>query len=449
MMTPIEAAARLTGRPGRVLLHSGVRADGTGRWSFVACEPATTIEARGRSIIVRDGRGEPQAQFQGDPLVVLDELASAAGAQLPAAPGSAPVPVAIGYVGYEFGSALLPRVPTAAPDPADLPDLWFGIYDAVWRHDAETGRSELCGRDRRAQTKLAAALSERRWVGPMPTLGELIAAPGVDAAYRIGFERLQQYIRDGDVYQVNLARRLSAVIREEGDPLAVYRRLSETSPACYGAMLETEQGAIVSGSPERFLYRAPGSSRLETRPIKGTRRRIGDPAIDASVAAGLPQDEKERAEHLMIVDLERNDLGRIAQLGSVRVEGFGRVVELPNLYHMVSTVACRVAGGVGVRDILRATFPGGSITGAPKIRAMQIIAELESCRRGVYTGSIGYIGQAGALDLSIAIRTATISRGELALMVGGGVVSDSTCARELEETEEKAAGWRRSVFGEV
>jgi anthranilate/para-aminobenzoate synthase component I len=198
--------------------------------------------------------------------------------------------------------------------------------------------------------------------------------------------------------------------------------------------------AVVSSSPERFLHRAPGSDRLETRPIKGTRRRAGRPDEDARLAADLAADPKERAEHLMIVDLERNDLGRVARTGSVAVDSFARVVELPTVLHLVSTVSCLT--GAGAADILRATFPGGSITGAPKRRAMQIIDELEPFRRGVYTGAIGYLGQGGAIDLSIAIRTAVVSPSHLTVGVGGGVVADSTLGRELEETEEKAAAWR-------
>ena len=202
------------------------------------------------------------------------------------------------------------------------------------------------------------------------------------------------------------------------------------------------------GKVARRISATPTSGRsrhdtVETRPIKGTRARGADPASDAALAAALTADEKELAEHLMIVDLLRNDLGRVAELGSVRVDGFARVVSLPTVHHLVSTVSCRPRGDLAA--LLRATFPGGSITGAPKVRAMEIIRELEPSPRGVYTGALGWLGAGGTLDLALAIRTAVVTADRLSLSVGGGVVADSTPERELEETEEKAAAWRRAL----
>jgi len=245
------------------------------------------------------------------------------------------------------------------------------------------------------------------------------------------------------VYQVNLARRLSAAVLRRGDSLALYQHITNASAAAYGAVLDLGDTSIVSASPERFL--ALTGDRLETRPIKGTRRRTHRPAQDIALAAELRSDEKELAEHLMIVDLLRNDLGRVADIGSVRVDDFARVVELPTLYHLVSTVSCRVTPNISLSQLMGATFPGGSITGAPKLRAMQIIDELEPWPRGVYTGAIGYVGADGGLDFSIAIRTGVLRTDRLDVFVGGGVVADSTHTRELEETEEKASAWRRAV----
>jgi para-aminobenzoate synthetase component 1 len=184
---------------------------------------------------------------------------------------------------------------------------------------------------------------------------------------------------------------------------------------------------------------------VETRPIKGTRRRGQGAGEDARLAAELAADEKERAEHLMIVDLLRNDLGRVAETGSVRVDDFARVVSLPTVHHLVSTVSAAPRADAGAAALLGACFPGGSITGAPKIRAMQLIDELEPWRRGPYCGAIGYLGARGAIDLCIAIRTLVVCGGRLHLHVGGGIVADSTPARELEETEEKAAAWRAAL----
>ena len=195
-----------------------------------------------------------------------------------------------------------------------------------------------------------------------------------------------------------------------------------------------------------FLRREPGAPSIQTRPIKGTVARGRDRADDERLCAELSQSRKERAEHLMIVDLERNDLGRVSEVGSVTVEGFARLLPLPTVHHLVSTVSGRLREGVGLAELLTSTFPGGSITGAPKVRAMQIIEELEPVRRGAYTGAIGFVGLGGQIELSIAIRTAVLVAEALYLHVGGGIVADSRPDRELAETEEKALAWRRALW---
>lgn len=438
-MNPVAAAARLAGRRGRVLLHSGRDDDGCGRWSFVACEPIRSIEAWGRAIVVRDAAGDVEQRYDGDPFDALDRYARSEQTS-----GEWPVPRAIGYLGYDLGRT----IEALGPGPNlgdDVPDMWFGIYDAVWCHDRLTGRTCVAAESDRAGAALRQALDDGVAApGRTPEFGAL-RDDAHREAYERSVERIRDYIRAGDVYQANLARRLVAPIVTDGDALGLYCALLRSSPAAFGAVIEADGARIVSGSPERFLARDPGSDRLETRPIKGTRRRTGNAIRDAKIATELAIDEKECAEHLMIVDLERNDLGRVAQTGSVRVDGLGYLVELPTLYHLVSTVSCRVRDGVSAADILRATFPGGSITGAPKIRAMQIIDELEVARRGPYTGAVGYLGRGGAMDLSIVIRAAVLASGELRLHVGGGIVADSTPAREYEETEEKAAAWRAAL----
>ena len=443
---PLDAASRLAGRRHRVVLASGSDADGLGRWSFAACDPAQTIEAWGTRVIVRGDRGELIWQGDADPFEVLTERAREAGAQR--AHEGPPVPVAIGYLGYDLARVLEPSARWSPPEGAQrsLPDMHVGIYGAVWRADRMTGEAAVIGDDPRARAALEVALAAPGRGGEAPVFGTL--APADDPAgdrYRERFARVKAYIRAGDVYQINLARRLVAPIVHDGDALALLAALSSRAPAAYGALIETDYGRVLSASPERFLARASGERRLETRPIKGTRRRTGDPARDHQIAAELASDEKEQAEHLMIVDLERNDLGRVAEIGSVRVDSLARVVELPTLYHLVSTVSCELRADAGTADILRATFPSGSITGAPKVRAMEIIDELEDGCRGVYTGAIGYLGKGDALDLSIAIRTALLTGGKAHIHVGGGVVADSQADRELEETEEKTAAWRRAL----
>ncbi|HUH02476.1 MAG TPA: anthranilate synthase component I family protein [Kofleriaceae bacterium] len=442
---PLRAAANLAGRRGRVLLHSGRDDDGCGRWSFVACEPELTVEARGRRVRVRDASGAIARELEGDPLQVLQQqLEARAGA----GDDADPVPIAIGYLGYDLGRTI-ERLPPGPARGDDVPDLWFGFYAAVARWDgaaeARARDPEIVGPDPAAGARLAALLQTDRPLGEPPRLGALV--PDQDAGeYGRSVGRVRAYIEAGDVYQVNLARRLTAPIERDGDALGLYAALLARSPAPFGALIEADGVTVISGSPELFLRRAPGAARLETRPIKGTRRRDrSDAARDRALAEELGADPKELAEHLMIVDLERNDLGRIAEIGSVRVEALGYALALPTVHHLVSTVSCRVRPTATVADILRATFPGGSITGAPKIRAMQIIDELEPARRGPYTGAIGYLGAAGAIDLSIAIRAAVLAGGELRLHVGGGIVADSTAERELAETEEKAAAWRAAL----
>jgi len=444
--TVVDAAARVRGRRGRVVLHSGRDEDGLGRWSFVACDPVATIEASGRHVIERDATGTVTSERNTDPFTALEAFAGDGpnfftfGGEKVKKLGPSPHPTVIGYLGYDLGRT----IEALGPGPQrgnDVPDMWFGRYAAVWRHDATTDTATIIADTADARARLAHALIEPRPVGAPPRLGPL-RSDMTDADYTVKIDRILEYIGAGDIYQVNLARRLVAGVLAPGDPLAVYVELLESSAAPYGGLIELPGATVVSGSPERFLSRAADSLRVETRPIKGTRRRMGDAAADEALSAELAADTKERAEHLMIVDLERNDLGKVARIGSVCVDELGYIVELPTLLHMVSRVSCELREGVTCADVLRATFPGGSITGAPKLRAMEIIDELEPARRGPYTGAIGYLGAGGAMDLAIAIRTLVITPAEARLHVGGGIVADSTAARELEETEEKASAWR-------
>jgi para-aminobenzoate synthetase component I len=445
---PVAAAARLAGRRGRVLLDSASDADGLGGWSIVAAEPVATLEARGRSLIRRDPSGAIAAAWQGDPIGAAEAFCAEHGADLRdvagAGAGEAPEPRVAGWLGYDLGRA----IERLGPGPArggEAPELWLGAYGAVarWRGG---GAPEIVGPDPAARARLGDHLaSGADEPGPPPRLGPLAADEPDGAGHLARVARVLDYIAAGDVYQVNVARRLAAPVLAPGDALAVYRALAAASPAPYGALIEGDGATVVSGSPERFLGRGPGGARIETRPIKGTRPRGADPAADRAAAAELAAATKDGAEHLMIVDLERNDLGRVAVTGSVAVDRLAYVVELPGLHHLVSRVSAALRPDVGLAALLRATFPGGSITGAPKVRAMEIIDELESVRRGPYCGALGWFGAGGALDLAIAIRIAVIAGGALRVHVGGGIVADSDPAAELDETEVKAAGWRRAL----
>jgi len=426
---PLDAAARLAGTRGRVVLHSASNDDGLGRCSFVATEPIATLIGRGHSLVVLDAAGRPRHRFTGDPLAAAGAFLAEHGCILEPRGAGAPEPRVIGYLGYDLGR-VIERLPGGASIADDSPDLWLAAYGAVARWSAD--RVELVGPDAAARARLAAQLARPALPSLAPSFGPLV--PHDDRSHHIArIERVHDYLAAGDVYQVNLARRMVARITAPGDALALYTALAEVAPAPYGALLEADGVTLISGSPERFL--ASVGDRIETRPIKGTRAH-GDGA-----AAALAASPKDAAEHLMIVDLMRNDLGKIAEIGSVSVDQLGYIVELPALLHKVSRVSGRPRAGIGYADLLRATFPGGSITGAPKHRAMQLINELEPVRRGPYCGSLGYFGAAGAFDLAIAIRIGAMSRDELRVHVGGGIVADSDAAAELDETELKARGW--------
>jgi anthranilate/para-aminobenzoate synthase component I len=343
------------------------------------------------------------------------------------------VPIGVGYLGYELGRRF-ERV-RGPQRSSDWPDLEFRFYDALW---VANGRGvELWARDADAAARLRARLTAPAPPPEVdPVLGPLVDVDPPDA-YLAGVARILEYLREGDVYQVNLARRLRAALPAVEGPAgwALFARLQAESPAPHALWFADRHACLVGNSPERFL-RLEADGRIETRPIKGTRPRGAD-------AAELARHPKDLAEHIMIVDLERNDLGRVCATGSVEVEGFARTVSLPTVHHLVTTVRGRLRAGVGLVALLRATFPGGSITGAPKIRAMEIIAELEGAARGPYTGATGWLGAAGDLDLAIAIRTGLVRDRALTLWVGGGIVADSIPEDELRETVAKASAFAR------
>ena len=255
---------------------------------------------------------------------------------------------------------------------------------------------------------------------------------------------MREYIRAGDIFQANLSQRLEAPLRES--PWSLYRRLRRINPAPFAAFFEFDDAAVVSASPERFLRAGVGGD-VEARPIKGTRPRGVGPEHDAALGRALTESEKDRAENLMIVDLLRNDLSRVCRPGSVRVPELFALEHYSTVHHLVSTVVGQLADGSDAVDLLCASFPGGSITGAPKVRAMEIIAELEPSRRGVYCGSIGYLSVTGALDTSIVIRTYVALGDRVYFSVGGGIVSDSDPEDEYRETMHKAKALIEALGG--
>lgn len=357
------------------------------------------------------------------------------------APAPPLCPVAVGFLAYEYGKPLVGGA-YAAQVPSGWSSMQFRFYDAVFEVSHTT---RVLAVDEAAAQRLLQRLQHEPAQGDDGLLGSLSAAEP-DELFVEGVARVQEYLRAGDTYQVNLARRLVSPLAHQGTltGLSLAAQLEQHTPAPYGIWYGPADGdarALVGNSPECFL-RITVDGAIETSPIKGTRPR--SPERDEHVIKELATSEKDRAEHDMIVDLERNDLGRICMTGSVRVLEHARVMHLPTVHHLVSTVRGQlVQPSPSLREILTATFPGGSITGAPKRRAMEIIAELESHERGPYTGATGWLGAAGDLELAVAIRTAALSDNRLVLWVGGGIVVDSDADAELAETNAKAQAFTR------
>jgi para-aminobenzoate synthetase component 1 len=345
----------------------------------------------------------------------------------------------VGYLAYELG-AYVESVPAVAADGVGAPLAVLSTYARVDTIDGASGASTTIEfHDPRA----------RKSDEPVPG-GAVRVAPSavatsdqieLTALYRRGFDRIAAAIRAGEIYQANLARQLRRPFGD--DPLACYQRLRARQPAPYGAYLDLGALAILSNSPESFL--SIDGDWIETRPIKGTRARGTDTADDDAAVSSLVSDPKELAEHVMIVDLERNDLGRVCAIGSVEVVEHARVISLATLHHLESRVRGRLRARVRTADVLRATFPGGSVTGAPKIQAMRIIAEVEPFARGVYTGAIGAFNGARRAELNVAIRTAVVAGGYVSYGTGGGIVADSRADAEYEETVTKSRAFLDSL----
>lgn len=363
------------------------------------------------------------------------------------------------YLGYEFGSVFEPSVPLHRPE-LDEPLALLWRVPAALLCDRQGQTCELVGSDlepwqQRLREVLTARDAERGGgMHPTATNGDCSAAP--DAAERHlalsdddpqtfldGVARIHEYLIAGDVFQVNLSRAWRGRANSPIDLDALFARLSAANPAPFAAVLSHGQWGLASSSPERLV--SVRGDRVQTRPIAGTRRRDADAAVDAGLLAELTRDPKERAEHIMLIDLERNDLGRVCVPGSVVVDELGGVESYAHVHHLVSNVSGRLRDDVSVWSLLRALFPGGTITGCPKVRCMQIIAELEHVGRGAYTGALGYIGDDGSLDLNILIRTLSVHGERLVFRAGAGIVADSVAGRELNETRAKALGLLRAL----
>ena len=378
-----------------------------------------------------------------------------------------------GFLGYEFGDRL-ERLPAPRSDDLGLPDAWLGAYDWVVAWDHEIGKAWVIVLDpgfRRGDGNEVAKSPLSTWwrggqgvrtakercqdiiermKGGVPTPRTIPVTQNLPTEFQSGFtrdgylravERVREFILAGDIFQANLSQRFEAPW--PGDSFDFYRRLTAANPAPFSAYFRGEGFAVASASPERFLMVDP-SGQVETRPIKGTRPRGDTPDADRRLAEELLTSEKDRAENVMIVDLLRNDLSKVCRPGTVEVPALCALRSHPTVHHLESIVTGRLEAGQSAADLLRAAFPGGSITGAPKVRAMEILRELEPVARGVYCGSIGWMSVTGAMDTSIAIRTVTLQGGRAYFHAGGGIVADSIPEQEYQETLDKAAGIRRA-----
>jgi para-aminobenzoate synthetase component 1 len=475
---PVRCCEALAGLPYLLFLDSSAAGSKLGRYSFVMADPVAVVRTRGGQTSVETAAGV--VEQSGDALsAVRERLAPARTAPvegLPPFQGGA-----AGYIGYDWGLTL-ERLPAPRFDDLALDDVVIGIYDCVLAWDHVTARawlistgisggaeppSETRARARAAwfkeklmsgspgSNRLRQGYGESRRSGakaedPAPRTSQRPESfvvergwwPGgfdlrssfTHRAYLDAVARVREYIYAGDIFQANLSQRFEAPLAEA--PWALYQRMRVHNPAPFGAFFEVPGATILSASPERFL-RVSAGGHVETRPIKGTRARGVGPEHDAALGQALTESAKDRAENLMIVDLMRNDLSRVCAAGSVRVSELFALERYATVHHLVSTVVGDLEPGRDVFDLLRAAFPGGSITGAPKLRAMEIIAELEPSRRGVYCGSLGYWSTTGEADTSIAIRTAVVRGGRIYFNAGGGIVADSDPEQEYRETLDK------------
>jgi para-aminobenzoate synthetase component 1 len=450
-----EIFAVLNSEPYPFWLDSSLAGGKMGRWSFMGSRPFLVLKTYGRRIIQEEG-GEKQ-KYTGNPFEILRlQLA-----RFSLERGDLPMPFiggAVGFFSYDLGR-MVETLPDETIDDLNVPDIYLGFYHTVLAVNHADNRMFLISSGLPLEGEEAAAKA----ASDMADLKQKISRPAAALADPWGEEditswdiathftpeeycgavsRVKDYIGAGDIYQANMTQRFDAPLRMA--PYQLYRRLRRANPAPFAAYLDCgDELRVLSSSPERFLLLE--NNVVETRPIKGTRPRGRTPEEDRANSEKLLASAKDRAELVMIIDLERNDLGRVCSYSTVRVPELIVLEEYATVFHLVSTVRGVLAPGKDVVDLIKASFPGGSITGVPKIRAMEIIEELEPVRRGIYTGSIGYIGFDDRADLNIVIRTLINKNNRIYLQVGGGIVADSDPQLEYEETLHKAKALLRSL----
>jgi len=448
---PLHVFEQFKDEPFSFFLDSGMDPHKLGRYSFIGSNPFLIFSSRGREIsVIQDN---VKKCFSGNPLDMLSNLLK----KYQISSHSYPVPFAggaVGYLSYDL-CHFIEKLPTTAIDDLQLPECYFGFYDVILAIDnlqnksyiISTGFPELAEdlRLKKARERLNTIKNKisgisgshaSKSVISLTSGTEQISLEGgfTHEDYAKAVEKARQYIIDGDIFEVNISQRFETELSISSYEL--YKRLRQINPAPFAAYLGFDEVTVLSASPERFLRKQ--GDWVETRPIKGTRPRGKTPEEDETLAKELINSEKDHAENIMIVDLERNDLGRVCRYGTVKVSELAILEVFPTVFHLTSTVEGRLREGMSQIDLLKATFPGGSITGAPKIRSMEIIDELEPTKRSVYTGNIGYLSFDGNMDASIVIRTFLVKGNKVYFQVGGAVVYDSDPEAEYQETLHKA-----------
>ncbi|HTG44516.1 MAG TPA: anthranilate synthase component I family protein [Verrucomicrobiae bacterium] len=449
-LTPEALVNSLGPAEGVVLLRSALSDARRARYSLVAAQPFLTFRSFGSRTLLRTGTAE--AERYGNPWHILDEL-MVQFELLDEIDLPFPLGGCFGFWGYDLKNFVEPKLRRSAPNDLELPDSWVGFYSSLVVFDHSLARSWIVatGLDESGERTIHRAEQDTRfWQDRLEsaTAARVQPKPSSEIQTHVSQEaflnmvrRAQDYIRLGHIYQVNLSHRLSSTWSESG--WKFFERLSFVSPAPFAAYLHGGDFEICSTSPEMFLRMS--GFQIETRPIKGTRPRHPDLTRDAQLACELQTSTKEVSELVMITDLLRNDLGRVCEFGSIRVPDLVRLERYAQVQHLVSTIEGRLRAGVTHFAAFSSCFPGGSVTGAPKIRAMEIIDELERVSRGPYTGALGYLGFNRESQLSIIIRSALCVRGTLYFNVGAGIVADSIAEAEYEETMAKASGFIQAL----
>ncbi len=463
MITPIGAYRKLDGATHRFLLESAENAEVFGRYSFVGADPARIFSFRDGVVSLREFSGADaheasrQWEAEGDPLEELQKLMER---YRPAPLDGLPLFYggAVGFLAYEAVRYFEPTVPTTGNNDLDIPDALFIVTRSLLIFDHHKRKIQLVanvevGDDPEAAYEEACAVidrladilnrgSESEGLAPVETDQELESEPNMTRDEYIAMtRRMQEYIRAGDIFQVVPSQRFAVPYHRSA--IDLYRVLRFINPSPYMFCLELDDLALVGSSPETHVRSEEG--QVEVHPIAGTRPRRDDPREDAEMERDLLADPKERAEHVMLVDLGRNDVGRVCDYDTVKVTEFMEIERYSHVMHIVSHVVGSLKPGLTAYDVLRATFPAGTVSGAPKVRAMQIIAEGEPTNRGVYSGAVGYFGFSGNLDCCIAIRTIVIKGGNAYVQAGGGLVADSTPEGEFAESVNKAKAAIRAL----